>query len=82
MKFAPGKDGSNEPYGKISVVKKRVMKAYWDEAGPGSLLATSPLPSAAARPTGPPPAAGVRPSAGTPQPSKPADKPKRRSAGC
>jgi rhodanese-related sulfurtransferase len=51
------------------------LQAYWDEAGPGSLLATSPLPSAAA------PRASS-PAVDSAQPSKPADKPKRRSAGC
>lgn len=30
VQFAPGKDGSNEPYGKVNVVKKRVMKEYFD----------------------------------------------------
>jgi rhodanese-related sulfurtransferase len=51
------------------------LQAYWDEAGPGSLLATSPLPSAAA------PRASS-PAVGSAEPSKPAAKPKRRSAGC
>ncbi|MBN1344719.1 MAG: trypsin-like peptidase domain-containing protein [Phycisphaerae bacterium] len=31
MTFAPGKDGSYEPYGRISVVKKRVPKIYFDQ---------------------------------------------------
>jgi glyoxylase-like metal-dependent hydrolase (beta-lactamase superfamily II)/rhodanese-related sulfurtransferase len=51
------------------------LKAYWDEAGPGSLLATSPVPAAA-------PAAALQPSAGNTKPTEPAAKPKRRSAGC
>ncbi len=28
--FAPGKDGSSEPYGKVRAIKKRVMKQYFD----------------------------------------------------
>jgi glyoxylase-like metal-dependent hydrolase (beta-lactamase superfamily II)/rhodanese-related sulfurtransferase len=63
------------------------LKAYWDEAGPGSLLATSPIPSASAQRPGSPAAGpvsglGLQPSGSTPEPSEPAAKPKRRSAGC
>jgi len=62
------------------------LQAYWDEAGPGSLLATSPIPTAARpdnAPAGAPaPAAGLESSAGTSKPNEPAAKPKRRSAGC